>query len=116
MPEIVKIKYHKQFKIPAVDASGKYEIPIPPGDVNTHNFFNDLSVINTSANDLEFTPDHDDARAFFVPAKSKIGWSFKDDNMRFSSLTLEEKSAAALTENLVQVIVIKKRIEVTDNA
>ena len=112
MAEIIKIKYQISLKNTEIAANGSYEIPIPKAAVNTHHFFNDLAVINTSSNLIEVTPDHDSDRSFFVPAKSIMTWSFRDDNMRFSSLKVTDKEGAIVTADLVQCIIIKKRFEV----
>lgn len=112
--EIIKTKYKKQFKIPLVAASTKYKLPIPQDAIDTHHFFNDLSITNTSTNNIEIVPDNDADRSIFCPAKTIIILSFKDDNMKFSNIYLEEKSGAQLDANLIQIIVTKKRWEDPD--
>jgi hypothetical protein len=114
MPEIIKIKYQNQFKVPGVLASAEYVIPIPEGVINTHNYFNDLTILNTDAVDIEVTPDNDSTRSFIVPNKTSFNWSFKNDNLKFSRLKLTNLSAlTAITANKIQFIILKKKIEVT---
>jgi len=112
MPEIIKIKYQNQFKNTEIAANGKWDVPISKSDRDTHRNFNDLTVINTSNSILEVTPTMDYEKSFFVPAKSVSSWSFKNDNMKYNNLLIEEKSGAIVAANVVQVIVMKKRYEV----
>lgn len=115
MPEIIKVKYQNAFKLAAINAGITYEVPIPTTDVQTHNFFNDIMVVNTDVVDVEVTPNNDSSRTFPVPAKTAMGFSFKDDNMRFSTLKVKNlHGSTATTADKVIVLIAKKRIENTN--
>lgn len=113
MVEIVKIKYQKQFKCPAINAGEVYEIPIPQSSIDEHHFFNDLTITNLDSVDIEVTPDGDSDRTFPVVSKSEKNWSFKNDNMKFSRIKVTNLGAVASTANKIILVVLKKRVDIT---
>lgn len=117
MVDIINIKYQRTFQNSEVAGNGIYKIPIPENAINTHSFFNECIVVNTSSSDIKVTPDNDTDRVFICPAKGSFGWSFKDDNFKFSRLQFEELNGNIISANTVSVIVAKKRFkEVSANA
>lgn len=107
----LKVAFMKTYINEEISANKIVDVPITEYDKNTHRFFNDLLIMNTSATLIHLIPDHDDTKLIPVPSGFTIGLSFTDDNLRFSSLQIEEQSGNVVEAGTVRTVVMKKVYE-----
>lgn len=112
MATIPTISYQRNFTKSSMTADETWHIPIPSGDIDTHHFFNEMVIDNSqNANRLKIKPDQNEDKEFYVPPNVVWVESFKDTNMRFSRLDIEEPDSTAIN-NQVHVIVRKLKLKI----
>jgi hypothetical protein len=107
--QLVKPVYFRSFKNSSIIANGTYQIPIEQEAIDEHKFFNDLLIINTSSSDIEIIRDDNLNAVTICPAKGNLNFSFVDDNIRFTKLSIKELSSNPIDENKIFFNIIKKK-------
>lgn len=110
MAEVVFNEYFKRFTNSSISANGIEVVNIPDEAVDKHKYFNDLFIINNSGAVIELYLDQDQDKAIPVPSKFAVGLTFKDDNVKYSRLTIAEISGNAINAGEVRIVVSKKKL------